>query len=87
MPDLPADPTNELRFGMGGILVVMSDGIFESMSADGNILEIGPVKEYLESVAEHPPEKMVEGLKIILEKWQNTDMPIDDQTLIIIKKD
>lgn len=65
----------------------MSDGIFESRSAEGKILEIEPVKEYLESVADLSPGEMVEGLKEILKKWQNTDMPVDDQTLVIIKKD
>lgn len=87
LPELPADPTNELQFGKGGILAVMSDGIFESRSAEGKILEIEPVKEYLESVADLSPGEMVEGLKEILKKWQNTDMPVDDQTLVIIKKD
>ncbi len=85
LPIFTCDPTGELQLDPGGMLVVLSDGIFEARSASNEIMELERVLEFFNNAA-GTPEQILTDLRQMLRKWQGKEIPIDDQTAVIIQR-
>lgn len=72
----------------GGRLVVMSDGLFEAFSPEGQLLGVPEIVKAIESVpAEAPVEALLDALKQRVRAWQCGDEPKDDQTVVVVRRD
>lgn len=86
MPELTCDPCEAARLEVGGILVVMSDGIFEARNRAGEFFEPKLIVELLDRHRGQGPDGLVEVIKDAVQAWQGGDEPVDDQTLVIVQR-
>ncbi|HSI33418.1 MAG TPA: GAF domain-containing SpoIIE family protein phosphatase [Tepidisphaeraceae bacterium] len=83
-----ADQTTPVQLEPGGMLVVMSDGIFEAM-VPGNSHEMFGVERVIEILDANRYESPAVLLKLFREavrSWQGRDEPNDDQSIVIVKR-
>lgn len=76
-----------MKLQPGGALVVMSDGIFESFSPAHEQFGTDRVIEILNQSNCDPAQTSIDRLQIAVNAWQEKDEPIDDQTIILVKRD
>ncbi|MGE5609664.1 MAG: PP2C family protein-serine/threonine phosphatase [Bacillota bacterium] len=82
-PDLRIEPPMSVNLEPGGLLVLMSDGVFESRSPAGTFLGLDRVIEVLDQSRTLSPSEMLASLRQLLHQWQGHEEPMDDQTLVI----
>ena len=70
----------------GGMLAVMSDGIFESFDVQNQLLGIDRVIDSLEKSQGKSVVATVGELHAVVERWQTNDQPKDDQTIILVNR-
>jgi len=70
----------------GGWLMVGSDGIFEAPNPKGEQFEIARVKETIKELCNASCEQVVNSLRRAVHKWQVKDEPVDDQTIVLIRR-
>jgi phosphoserine phosphatase RsbU/P len=87
MPDIALDPAGQLQLDPGGMLIVLSDGIFEARSPTSELLEVERVRAFFDSHAGADPEQLIPALRKMLVKWQGKETPVDDQTAVIIQRE
>jgi phosphoserine phosphatase len=85
MPDLGCDAAGTVRIAPGGMLFVMSDGVFEARSERGQLFETSRVVEVLERCIDESPEDALARLKQAVLEWQGKDDPVDDQSVVIVQ--
>jgi phosphoserine phosphatase RsbU/P len=86
LPELADDAPSPLQLDLGGVLVVMSDGIFESFSPAHEQFGTDRVVELLDCSNSHPPQHCIDSLHRAVDAWQQHDVPIDDQTIVVVKR-
>lgn len=86
LPQMMCDPTNSAIIEPGGVLVVMSDGIFEARSQNNELFEVERVMDILNARADEPGEEILRQLRQAVELWQGKEEPIDDQTVTIVQR-
>jgi phosphoserine phosphatase RsbU/P len=87
LPDLNCDPTLETTLEPGGILIAMSDGIFESRSPDGELFEVERVIALVEEDPSRTPQQIVTAIQHAVYDWQGGEPPCDDQSMVVIQRD
>ena len=87
LPDLNCDPTLETEFEPGGILIAMSDGIFEARSPDGELFEVERVISIVEEDPNRTPQQIVTAIQHAVYDWQGGEPPHDDQSMVVIQRD
>ena len=85
LPDLNSDGAQTVQLRPGGALFVISDGLFESRSADGELFETFRVIDVLESCADASPEATLTCLRQAVRTWQGREEPVDDQSVVIVQ--
>jgi phosphoserine phosphatase RsbU/P len=85
LDDMPTDRSEPIQFAEGGLLAVLSDGLFEARNAEGELFGIERVCENLEKWRGQPPAKVIEQLYEVVRAWQRTDDPADDQTFVLAR--
>jgi serine phosphatase RsbU (regulator of sigma subunit) len=75
-----------LKLGENGSLIVFSDGLFEAPAPDGNMFGVERVKEILDRTCGQPCAPILEALREAVQKWQQKTEPIDDQTIVIVRR-
>jgi len=85
--DLPCDPTATARLAAGGMLVVLSDGVFEARNRERRLLEIDAVVRLLERVRREPADRVLQAIQEALLRWQGQREPADDQTVVIVRRE
>jgi sigma-B regulation protein RsbU (phosphoserine phosphatase) len=85
-PDFITDPTAPVRLERGGMLVVMTDGLFEAPNEGGEYFGSARVGELLDSLGDEPAEAVVERLRQAVRRWQGRDEPVDDQTIVVVRR-
>ncbi|MCD6378953.1 PP2C family protein-serine/threonine phosphatase [bacterium] len=70
----------------GDFLVMFSDGIFESMDANGEMFGEERIVKYVRENINEPVDSIVDGMFNYLYEFRNDDKLLDDATLFIIKK-
>ena len=83
---LPDEQPFTTQFDPGGILYVMSDGIFEALNPDGQLLGQKRVIDLLNAMVELPLEKQLLGIKELVYGWQTNHDGADDQTAVLVRR-
>ena len=87
LPELNCDAATTFNLEEGGMLIVMSDGVFEARGADNNqLFDVSRVVDVLDEYRNQSPEATVDALKHAVRQWQGGEEPIDDQTVVIIQR-
>jgi sigma-B regulation protein RsbU (phosphoserine phosphatase) len=85
-PDLITDSPTPVRLQPGGMLVVMTDGLFEAPNEAGEFFGAARVGELLDQVEDEPSEAVVRRLRDAVRVWQGRDEPVDDQTIVVVRR-
>jgi phosphoserine phosphatase len=80
----PAPET--IQLGPGASLMVLSDGITEAFDAQGNLFGIDRVLTALESGGSDPDTALA-SVRAAVVAWQGKEEPMDDQTLVFVKRE
>jgi serine phosphatase RsbU (regulator of sigma subunit) len=77
-----------LQLGDTGTLIVFSDGIFEAPapSRNGEQFGVDRVKEILSRTCDQSCAQIISALKLAVQQWQGKIEPIDDQTIVVVRK-
>ena len=78
-----ADPVEPVQLSPGGMLLVMSDGIFEAFAPDREQFGVERVHSIIMDQPDAAPEQILESIRSSVQQWQKKDEPVDDQTLVI----
>jgi phosphoserine phosphatase len=85
LDEFAVDQTDPVQIRCGGILIVMSDGIFESQREDGEMFGVDRVIEILDKDPNAPPETLLADFKEAVRVWQGKDEPNDDQSIVLVQ--
>lgn len=83
---LPDAPSPALQLDTGGMLLVMSDGIFEAPRPDREQFGVERVLEILKRMPDATSMEIIAAIREAVTKWQVVETPVDDQTMIVIRK-
>jgi sigma-B regulation protein RsbU (phosphoserine phosphatase) len=84
--DLITDAAAPARLEPGGVLVVMTDGLFEAPDPAGEFFGAARVGELLDGLGDAPAEAMVAALRDAVRAWQGREDPVDDQTIVVVRR-
>jgi serine phosphatase RsbU (regulator of sigma subunit)/CHASE2 domain-containing sensor protein len=70
----------------GGTLYIVSDGIFESPDPKGEQYGVPRLLELLNAATNEPAAEIVRRLQQAMLHWQGKEEPVDDQTVVIIRR-
>jgi phosphoserine phosphatase RsbU/P len=87
LSELPDEPPDPMQLQSGGMLAVMSDGIFESFSPTRELFGVERVMESLLQTQTESAEKATHCLLKSIVDWQQHDQPTDDQTIILLNRE
>jgi phosphoserine phosphatase RsbU/P len=79
------DPTEVVHFECGGLLIVMSDGIFEAQGPDGEMFGVERVTQILNEGEKSSPEALLNNFKEAVRVWQGKEEPNDDQSIVLVQ--
>ncbi len=79
------DAAAAIEFEAGGMLVVMSDGVFEARSQGNELMEVERVIGVLDGCQRTSPGEMLGRLRQSIREWQGREEPVDDQTAVIVE--
>ncbi len=85
--DLRCDPPQAIHLEPGGVLAVISDGIYEARDPAGRLMETQRVVDLMNAHAESSPHRLLETLRHFIRGWQGGDEPVDDQTIVLVQRD
>jgi sigma-B regulation protein RsbU (phosphoserine phosphatase) len=85
VPDLVCDCTMTTQLEPGGMLVVLSDGIFEARSPSGELFEVQRVLDLLDEDPQRTPTQVLMMLRQSVRAWQGKEEPVDDQSIVIVQ--
>jgi CHASE2 domain-containing sensor protein len=87
MPDWIGDTAPPpIQLHPDGMLVVFSDGIFEAPAPSGDMFGVERIKERLLKSRNLPCVQIIAGLRTAVQEWQAKIEPIDDQTVVIVRR-
>jgi sigma-B regulation protein RsbU (phosphoserine phosphatase) len=84
--DFISDKPTPVRLDRGGMLVVMTDGLFEAANPAGEFFGAGRAAEILDSAGGSSAEALVARLRDAVRAWQEHDEPADDQTILVVRR-
>jgi sigma-B regulation protein RsbU (phosphoserine phosphatase) len=84
--ELISDPPTPTRLEAGGMLVVMTDGLFEAPNPAGEFFGATRVGNLLDQIGDPPAEAVVQRLRQAVREWQGQDEPVDDQTIVVVRR-
>jgi phosphoserine phosphatase len=79
------DAPPPVRLEPGGSLIVVSDGIYEASNSAGELFGTPRFMRNLEDLRAEPPNTIVEGLRKVVDTWQGSGEPLDDQTIVAVQ--
>jgi phosphoserine phosphatase len=85
LDEFASDPTDPIQIEPGGLLIVMSDGIFEAQRADGEMFGAERVVRILDEHAKESPEFLLDRCREEVRAWQGKDEPLDDQSIVLVQ--
>lgn len=80
-------PFQEFKRGLfpGEVLLIGTDGIWETHDAEGNMFGKAPLKEAMRANAYQPAQAIVTAVNQALTSFRGPVMPEDDVTMVVIK--
>lgn len=85
LDEFAVDQTDPVQIHCGGLLIVMSDGIFESQREDGEMFGVERVIEILDKDPAASPDTLLANFKEAVRSWQGKDEPNDDQSIVLVQ--
>jgi sigma-B regulation protein RsbU (phosphoserine phosphatase) len=85
LDEFAVDPIQPVMIACGGLLIVMSDGIFESHREDGEMFGVERVIEILDRDPAAPPDVLLTNFKDAMLAWQGKEEPHDDQSIVLVQ--
>jgi phosphoserine phosphatase len=85
LDDFSVDQTEVIQNEPGGMLIVMSDGIFESMGPTGDMFGVERVVRILDEGVNVSPEAVLQNVRQAVLTWQGKDEPNDDQSIVLVQ--
>lgn len=70
----------------GGFLALVSDGITEALDPDDNLFGIERVAELLAQSSPHAAEEKLDVVRQAVRAWHRGREPIDDQTILVVRR-
>jgi phosphoserine phosphatase len=86
LEDMPSDEPVRFEMKSGDVLAVISDGIFESVNASGEIMGTAPVREVIRALREASASDIVKGIHEVARIYRAGQPALDDQTMIVVKR-
>jgi serine phosphatase RsbU (regulator of sigma subunit) len=86
LSELPDEYPSPIKLDPGGMLAVMSDGIFESFNPAQQLFGIDRVLDSLQGSKTQPAAGATQALLKSVVDWQQHDQPTDDQTIILLNR-
>ncbi|HWB20458.1 MAG TPA: GAF domain-containing SpoIIE family protein phosphatase, partial [Phycisphaerales bacterium] len=86
LEDLPSDEPVRFEMKRGDVLAVISDGIFESVNAAGEIMGSGRVKDAIRRLRDGNAEEIVKAIRETAKEYRGEQPALDDQTMIVVKR-
>src|SRR5207248_10952654 len=86
MSDWMADEPQSLKLEPGGLLIVMSDGIFEAPRPDGEQFGIERCLSIFDRMCDKSSVEIIAALRDSVRRWQAADTPHDDQTTVVVRR-
>lgn len=84
--ELIADAVPAMRLEPGGMLVAMTDGVFEAADPSGEQLGPARVVELLDRRGDLAPAALLDELQQAVRAWQAEAEPTDDQTIVLVRR-
>ncbi len=81
------EEAHRLRFEAGDILVLFSDGFFETMNGDDEAFGLRRLEDVVRNNRHEPAAKIIERMDEALRTWQGARPQQDDMTAIAIKRE
>ena len=76
-----------LQIEPGGSIIVVSDGIFEAVNGEGDLLGVPRMKDLIEEHRNADPQRLLDVLRDAATNWKGTPQPDDDQTIVIVRRE
>ncbi len=86
LDEFSVDETEQVCLEPGGMLIVMSDGIFESWGTNGDNFGVERVIEILDQGINVPPDALLKNLRESVVTWQGKEEPEDDQSIVLVQR-
>ena len=86
MPELTGDPAPDLKLDPGGLLAVISDGIFEAMDKSDEQFGMERVTAQLEENRAASAPQLIASIRDAATQWTGTEEPVDDQTIVVVRR-
>ena len=92
LPPLGVEPWNceiappPLTIEQGGSLILVSDGLFEAMDSSSNLFGIDRMTETLDRSTHDSPADALARLREAVYQWHAGRDPLDDQTIVIVRR-
>jgi serine phosphatase RsbU (regulator of sigma subunit) len=74
-----------IQIERGGRVAVLSDGLFESFSPEGEQLGVERIIDVMLRVTSSPAD-LIAALRALAIEWQGKDEPKDDQTAVVVQR-
>ena len=84
-PDTHYTSSPEVKLAAGDLVLLVTDGIEESMSPDNELFGINRTLDVVRSHRDKPAHEMVEALYQAVRQFSKNSPQIDDVTVIVIK--
>jgi serine phosphatase RsbU (regulator of sigma subunit) len=84
--DLPDTPPPRISLQSGGMLAVISDGIYESFDPSRQQFGVERVIDSLQQSQDQSAADAGEALLASVAEWQQHDQPTDDQTILLLNR-
>lgn len=86
MPELTGEPCTHLKLAPGGLIAVISDGIFEAMNKESEQLGMERVIALIQENRKQSVQQIVAAIRDAATAWTGTDEPADDQTIVVVRR-
>ena len=86
MPDLTGEEVPPLRLDPGGLLAIISDGIFEAMDKKEEQFGMHRVTEHLEKDRSASAPQLIASVRDAATQWTGSEEPVDDQTIVVVRR-
>ena len=83
---LAPEPLGSVQLEGGGMLAVLSDGLFEARNPAGELLEVQPLVDLMNRHSQSSPQQILATLQGAVRQWQGKLDPADDQTVVIVQR-
>jgi serine phosphatase RsbU (regulator of sigma subunit) len=86
MPDLTGEPATTLTLNPGGMLAIISDGIFEAMNNSEEQFGMHRVTARLEERRTQSAPQLIATIRDAATEWTGSEEPVDDQTIVVVRR-